>query len=215
MKSLVPDGRSLRAEKKRSARREAIVRAAERVFAERGYHDASISDVIDAAGISRGTFYLYFESKELLFVQLIERFVGFITDALQVVDPRQPEPERRILENVARVVDVVFDHPQLTAVVLRESRGRNPEIDGQLDRLYEFLQGMVQGALVNGETSGVTRRVNAPVVSTALIGAFKEVFLTRLAQTASAGAPGIGREDRAELATALFELSVRGLFVGA
>lgn len=212
MKLLSTDGRSLRAEQKRSVRREAIVSAAEAVFARHGFHDASISDVIDAANISRGTFYLYFESKELLFVHLIERFVGFITDAVRVVDPREPEPAQRILENVARVVDVVCDHPQLTMVVLREGRGRNPEIDGQLDRLYEFLGGMVQGALVNGERNGITRRVNAPVVSTALIGAFKEVFLSHLARSERTK---ISRDERDTLATALFELSVRGLFVGA
>ncbi|HEX2676411.1 MAG TPA: TetR/AcrR family transcriptional regulator, partial [Polyangiales bacterium] len=170
-----PDKRSLRAEQKRSERREAIVRAAEIEFSRRGFHDVSISDVIDAADISRGTFYLYFESKGALFVHLIERFVACITGALEVVDPKLPEPERRIFENVVRVVDVVFDHPELTVVVLQESRGRSPEIDQLLDRLYEFLASMVEGALTNGANNGITRRVNEPVVATALIGAFKEV----------------------------------------
>ncbi len=209
LKLATSDGRSLRAEQKRSERREAIVRAAEIVFARRGFHDASISDVIDAAGISRGTFYLYFESKEALFVHLIERFVSFITDAMLVVDPTQPEPARRIFENVERVVDMAFDHPDLTQVVLRENRGRNPELDEQLDRLYEFLRVMVEGALKNGAQNGITRAVNEPVVATALIGAFKEVFLAHLAGASLRAA------DRATLAAALFELSVRGLFVGA
>lgn len=212
MKVAMADGRSVRAEQKRSERRDAIVRAAERVFARRGFHDASVSEVIDAAGISRGTFYLYFEGKEALFLQLIERFVGFITQALEVVDPKQPEPARRILENVARVVDVAFDHPELTAVVLRQARGRDPQIDEPLDRLYAFLNEMVQGALRNGAQAGITRKVNEPVVATALIGAFKEVFLARLVAAAAGTSPVV---DRTELAAALFELSVRGLFVVA
>lgn len=210
MKLATIDGRSARAEQKRSERREAIVRAAERVFASRGFHDASISDVIEAAEISRGTFYLYFESKEALFLQLIERFVAFIQGALQVVDPTAPEPERRILENVVRVVDVVFDHPELTVVVLREARGRDPQVDAQLDRLYAFLSEMVEGALRNGAQSGITRRVNEVVVATALVGAFKEVFLSHLG---GADVGALRAVDRKTLSAELFELSVRGLFV--
>ncbi len=196
--------RALRAERQRSERRDAIVRAAERVFGQLGYHVASISEVIDEAGISRGTFYLYFDGKSALFLELIERFVGLVTSALQVVDPAGPDPARRILENVQRVVDVAFDHPELTRVVLRESRGLNPEIDEKLDRLYGFLHEMVEGALINGARTGITRSVHAPVVAAALIGAFKEVFLSNLAPQGTA-------PSRESLAEALFEFGIRGL----
>ncbi len=207
MKLATADGRSRRAEQKRSERREAILSAAERIFSQHGYHAASISDVIDAAGISRGTFYIYFDSKDALFLQLIERFIGLMTDALVVVDPKKPEPARRILENVQRVVDVAFDHPDLTMMVLRESRGLNADVDAKLDRLYGFLREMVEGALVNGAKSGLTRRVNEAVVATALIGAFKEAFLHQLV-TERTRSP-----DRQTLASSLFEFGIRGLLV--
>ena len=204
MKIAEPDGRVLRAEQKRSERRDAIVRAAERVFGRLGYHAASISEVIDAAGISRGTFYLYFDGKDALFLELIERFIGLVTGALQVVDPQGPDPARRILENVQRVVDVAFDHPELTRVVLRESRGLNPDVDQKLDRLYGFLAEMLEGALNGGARTGLTRSVRAEVIATALIGAFKETFLSNLPPAAAA-------RSRAELAEALFEFGIRGL----
>jgi AcrR family transcriptional regulator len=204
MKIAENDRRALRAERQRSERRDAIVRAAERVFGKLGYHAASISEVIDAAGISRGTFYLYFDGKSTLFLELIEHFIGFVTSALQVVDPAGPDPARRILENVQRIVDVAFEHPELTRVVLRESRGLNPDIDEKLDRLYGFLHEMVEGALINGERTGLTRPVHAPVVAAALIGAFKEVFLRNLT-------PGGAMTSRQELADALFQFGIRGL----
>ena len=201
------DRRSLRAERKRNERRDAILRAAERVFCSRGYPDASISDVIDAAGISRGTFYLYFDSKDALYLELIERFTGLVTEALEVVDPDGPDPARDIHENVARVVDVAFDHPQLTLLVLRESRGLNPAIDQRLDRLYDFLHGMVEGALLNGARIGLTRDVYAPVVATALVGAFKEVFMHHL------NPDGPAKADRGALVESLFEFGIRGLLL--
>lgn len=44
-------------------RRQQILDAAKHVFAEAGYHGASINAIIERAEIARGTFYLYFESK--------------------------------------------------------------------------------------------------------------------------------------------------------
>ncbi|MET0388751.1 MAG: TetR/AcrR family transcriptional regulator [Polyangiales bacterium] len=199
------DRRTLRAEQKRSERRDAILLAAESVFCARGYSDASIADVIDAAQISRGTFYLYFDSKDALYLELIERFTGLVTKALQVVDTRDPDPAARILENVRRIVDVALSHPELTQLVLRESRGLNQALDERLDRLYDFLHSMVVGVLVNGASCGLTRKVYEPVIATALIGAFKEVFLHHLAPEG----PRIRNGEL--LAQALFEFGVRGL----
>jgi len=204
-----PDRRTLRAERKRNERRDGILRAAERVFSARGYPDASISDVIDAAQISRGTFYLYFDSKDALYLELIERFTVLITDAVRVVELDDPDPALRILENVQRVVDVALTHPELTQLVLRESRGLNQALDERLDRLYDFLHSMVVGALSNGARCGLIRPVYEPVVATALIGAFKEVFLHHLASHAVRDPV----KDRDRLANAMFELSMRGLLI--
>ena len=51
----------------RTKRRAQLVACAREVFAERGYHKASIDDVIRAAGVARGTFYNYFDSKRAVF----------------------------------------------------------------------------------------------------------------------------------------------------
>ncbi|HEY6799250.1 MAG TPA: helix-turn-helix domain-containing protein, partial [Agromyces sp.] len=43
--------------------RRRLLAAAERVFADHGYHEASVSRITDRAGVGQGTFYLYFDSK--------------------------------------------------------------------------------------------------------------------------------------------------------
>lgn len=70
----VPDavgtsGRPLSARGLRTRQR--LLDAAEEVFAELGWHDASIVKITEAAGVSQGTFYLYFESKQELFEELV------------------------------------------------------------------------------------------------------------------------------------------------
>jgi AcrR family transcriptional regulator len=200
-----PDRRSLRAEAQRGVRREAILRVASGLFGRQGYHATSVADVIAAAGISRGTFYLYFDNKDSLFLELMEQFIQRIIEVVEVVDPRAPDPTRKIYENVRRVVDVVFDNQDLTVMVLREDMGLNPEVDEKLERFYGFMREMVQGALENGARLGLIRKVNEPIVATALIGAIKEVFLHHLVS-------GKGTiPTRESVAESLLDFGLRGL----
>lgn len=61
-------GRTPRGERTRAK----LLEAAEQVFAQLGYHDASIVKITDAAGVAQGTFYLYFASKLEVFDELVD-----------------------------------------------------------------------------------------------------------------------------------------------
>lgn len=63
------DGRPL--SKRGERTRERLLEAAENVFAELGYHDASIVKITEAAGVGQGTFYLYFTGKKEIFDELV------------------------------------------------------------------------------------------------------------------------------------------------
>ena len=63
------DGRPLSKRGERTRRK--LLEAAEAVFAELGYHDASIVKLTEAAGVGQGTFYLYFASKKDIFDELV------------------------------------------------------------------------------------------------------------------------------------------------
>lgn len=57
---------------KGAATRARILAAAERVFADQGYHDASIVRITEEAGVAQGTFYIYFPGKAELFDELVD-----------------------------------------------------------------------------------------------------------------------------------------------
>ncbi|MBN1654139.1 MAG: TetR/AcrR family transcriptional regulator [Deltaproteobacteria bacterium] len=199
------DGRSLRAVEKRRARRSDILGAAIRLFSSRGFYATSISDLIKEAGISRGTFYLYFDSKEALFLDLMDVFAKRIMDVVEIVDPAGPDPVQKIYQNVRRIVDVVFNNRELAVIVFRETYGLDSGIDQKLNKLYGFLREMVEGALSKGASWGIIRPVNEQLVTTALIGAIKEVFYHHLVVEPHPV------PDRDAFTTSLFEFSTRGL----
>jgi AcrR family transcriptional regulator len=73
--------RSQRAELAKAARREEILDAARRVFAEQGFRGTTIADIAEEAGIALGTIYLYFPSKDDVFAALNQRLGELIMRA--------------------------------------------------------------------------------------------------------------------------------------
>lgn len=56
--------------------REAILSGTARLLADRSFADLAVSDILTAAGVSRGTFYFYFDSKHAVLAELVRRAVG-------------------------------------------------------------------------------------------------------------------------------------------
>lgn len=73
------------------AKREQILSAAAKVFAQYGYRKTSVDDVAKAAGVARGTVYLKSESKEDLFYQTVHREVrAWMAEIARDIDPNVP-----------------------------------------------------------------------------------------------------------------------------
>src|SRR5713226_7690587 len=80
----VPKDKKLTRDEKKARTRERLLDAAADVFARRGFHAASLDEVADEAGLTKGAVYSNFTSKDDLIVALIEtrldrRFIGIAT----------------------------------------------------------------------------------------------------------------------------------------
>lgn len=170
------DGRSRRARVQREKRRHQILKAARQVIDERGYGGTTIDDVIETAGISRGTFYNYFDGREALFLELLDRFLGQLRDAVEAIPIDHPAPAQALVENMERVVSLLLSQPDLTTLLFREAVGVNAEVDARVNDFYAFLRAHVLGALEKGEALGLTRPVDRRLVASAIVGAVKEVL---------------------------------------
>jgi AcrR family transcriptional regulator len=98
--------RRLTREDKRQANRARILQAARKVFAQRGYHGATIAQIADEAGLSNGAVYYNFTNKEDLFLALLDQWrAELIQDIGKAVGgPGSAEPERPFQDEVLHVV---------------------------------------------------------------------------------------------------------------
>lgn len=72
-----------RKERDRQLRQQDILKAAEHVFATKGYHKAAIQDIARQAQYAAGTIYLYFKDKEALYLALVEKKIDHFTSVIK------------------------------------------------------------------------------------------------------------------------------------
>lgn len=172
----VTDGRTLRAARKRARRRRMVLDTALAVFSDKGYHQTRISDIIEAASIARGTFYLYFDSKNAIFHELLDLLLEQIRDNVVGVDLGEGAPPIRdqLLVSVRRVLAAFSENPALTKFVLREAGGVDAEIDKKLEGFYRHLHAWLSESLENGQRMGLVRQLDTEHVAWCIIGSVKQ-----------------------------------------
>jgi AcrR family transcriptional regulator len=95
---------------------EAIIETAAQLILDRGFHNTSIEDVAEAAGISKPTVYQYVQSKQWLLDQIILRV---ITDLSKVLEPWKPHEERDLTEQLDAYLDYHIDQATKLRVFYR------------------------------------------------------------------------------------------------
>lgn len=171
------DGRAVRAQARREQRRSTILLAATRVFKDKGYHAASVNDIIDAAQIARGTFYLYFTSKREIFAELAATFLGLIRGSVQKIslDPTDGEPLSQMRANFRRVMNTVLEHEDLATIMLRGDSG-DAEARAQLDLFYRQVVDLIGQAVRVGHALGFARDCDVHIIAVAALAGLKEVL---------------------------------------
>jgi len=172
------DGRVRRAQESREARRAQILATALRVFSEKGFHQTSITDVVKAAGVARGTFYLYFDSKAAIFHELLDELMTHLRSNVMGVDmaPGAPPMVEQLVATVARILDTLQENRPLTRILFHVAVGVDADVDERLTGFYESLRGFIGYSLTLGQAAGVVRsEIDVEITASCALGSLKDV----------------------------------------
>ena len=157
-------------------KRDAILRAAIDVFAERGYFNAQVADVARAAGVAAGTVYLYFKSKDDILISIFERGMRVALDEARghiapITDPRDR------LREFARLHLRRLGHDRNLAIVFQvELRQSTKFMERFSSTLLRDYLGLIREAIADGQKQGVFRQELKPTVAAkVLFGALDEM----------------------------------------
>jgi len=159
----------------KAARRQQILERARDVFAKRGYHAAKVDDIIKAAGIARGTFYLYFEDKRAIFEEIVDRVLARVGMAIARVDVEKPVAPQ-IKENIRRVVQALLDDRATTRILLSDARGVDPAFDRKVQSFTEEVHTLLEESLKDGQERKIVREGDARIQAVFAMGALREIL---------------------------------------
>jgi len=158
------------------AKRDAILRAAIDVFAERGYFNAQVADVARAAGVAAGTVYLYFHSKDDLLVSIFERTVKERLEDGRAAVANLSDPAERLRRFAQLHLGMLGRDRNLAIVFQVELRQSVKFMERFSSTLLQDYLGQIRSTIEDGQKKGLFRKdLNATSVAKMFFGALDEM----------------------------------------
>jgi AcrR family transcriptional regulator len=155
-----------------------LVDAAKQVFEEDGYLDVRISDIAERAGLSHGSFYHYFESKEEIFREVAAAVDDQLSAPLDsvILDPASTAPPHvRIHEAIRRHLESYCNEAQFMGVIEQVSRYDDHVRAARLARHKQYSKQVAQ-SIRQLQRHGLADRSLDPTIAAAALGAMTSRF---------------------------------------
>ncbi len=186
-------------------KRTRILKSAVKVFAQKGFYHAKVSEIAKNAGVADGTIYLYFKNKDEILISIFEEELGkFITEVHSEL-AAEADLIAKVRKYIHAHLKFVKKNPKLAQVFQLELRQSNRFIKEYTgSKLKEYLN-LVGNLIEQGQREGIFRSdIHPGLAKRALFGALDEIA-THWVLLKN------GRYDLEESANQIADIFVRGL----
>ncbi len=153
-----------------------IIQAATKIFAEKGFFQAKVSDIAREAGVADGTIYLYFENKDDILISLFEEQMKKVLDNMVEKLAEEDDPARKLEEFALthlKLIEENKDVAEIIQVELRQSSKFMKEYKNE--RFAQYLD-LIADIIRLGQEEGVFRKDVIPgIAERAFFGALDEM----------------------------------------
>ena len=159
-----------------SDKREAILRAATKVFARRGYFNSKVSDIAGEAGIADGTVYLYFKSKDEILHSIFDRAMAEFIDEGKREIALLDEPTAKLTRIAELHLSRLGADRDMAIVFQVELRGSTKFMQEFSAAGFSEYLDIIRTTVADGQESGVFRDDIKPIVAAKILyGALDEM----------------------------------------
>jgi AcrR family transcriptional regulator len=162
-------------------KRLAILAAAKRLFAAKGFQGTSVSDLAGEVNLPVGSIYTYFPGKEAIVATIVEGGWLAFFDALAAAVAGAGRPEERLALIVYRFLPELFADVDLISIILAEA-GRSVSLEDKLERLASLVSGLLSElAAARGLVMDFPPKRARAAITIYILGSLDAVRLGRLA----------------------------------
>jgi len=155
---------------------ERILKAALKVFAEKGFYNTRISEIAKEANVADGTIYLYFKNKDDLLISLFEEEVGEICQSMRAEMDRTEDLVEKLRIFATSHLNMILKNRELAEVMQVELRQSAKFMREYVNKNFIEYINLVREVIREGQEKGVFRNDVAPgIVKRAFFGALDEM----------------------------------------
>jgi AcrR family transcriptional regulator len=177
------------------ATRERILAAALGVFAEKGYHRASVDDIVRASGTSKGAVYHHFATKEAVFLALVDDFAARLATRVAATIADRLGALAKVEGALVAALSTFADDRRLARLILLEAVSLGPVYESKRAEVHDRFAALIQGYLDEAVADGSIPSVDTRIATLVWLGAVNEVVTQWL------------HVDRPDLASSVPELT--------
>lgn len=165
-----------RNEEQRADRMVEIMEAAVKLFAKKGYHATSISDISEAVGLGRGALYYYIQSKEDLLWEIHNWRVDPLLQATIQLEQQPLTPEEKLRALSRQLIETITTYLPYMIVFYREMGALSPERFAKLVEKRRAYEDSIERILREGVQRGDWEIENPRVCVLAFLGMYNWTF---------------------------------------
>jgi AcrR family transcriptional regulator len=162
-------------------RKEHIVRSAKELFVANGFHNTSITDIIDRAKIARSTFYQHFENKMDIFSLLVDSFADILLQAILNINISKAEKRRELVEEIKAMtlvlVRAIDENRDLARLLITAPQGHDTSFDKKISDFYSQIIAAINTLLEEGIAGGTIKPLNPGIISYTILGNIKQLLI--------------------------------------
>jgi AcrR family transcriptional regulator len=139
-----------------------IIKTATGLFARYGLKKTTMDEIAEKTGIAKGTIYIYFESKEKLFVAIVnkeaEEYFQKLESAINVCS----NPEEKLKAFIRSFFEIIFDYINLYNLAfntMSEISNLMPTLQSELEQYYARISEIIRNILQQGVADGSFRKI--------------------------------------------------------
>lgn len=142
------------------------------LFEEKGFSETSVQDIAEAAGVTKGTFYYYFDSKEQLLMDIHTDYIGNLLKRQEAIQQSRTSNREKITEIIAMLIGDIQQHGPSGRVFFREMRHLNKDNAETVKEKREQFRLNIKKLLREGIAAGEFReQIQPDMAAFAILGA--------------------------------------------
>jgi len=160
-----------------------LLGAARRVFAEKGFHAATVDDIAAAAGVAKGTVYLYYRSKQDVYWGALEHGITELHNEIQTRLAAEEKPESKVrafIEIKIRYFEMNRDFFRIYFSELGSGLSHPAEMPPQFEQMYLQQARLLETVLQQGIDSGAIREIRRDTAAVAISDLIRGIIVQRL-----------------------------------